>query len=133
MANNDSKNLFEIAARKKYRFSYKGWISTEDLWDMDRDGLDSVYKWLTSLKNKSSTEDSLLNDNAKDKEDADLQNKIDIVKHVFEVKKEESFNALKEKENAEKKRRILDILAKKQDEVLMNTKVEDLKKMLEDL
>ena len=133
MANNDSKNLFEIAARKKYRFSYKGWISTEDLWDMDRDGLDSVYKWLTSLKNKSSTEDSLLNDNAKDKEDEDLQNKIDIVKHVFEVKKEESFNALKEKENAEKKRRILDILAKKQDEVLMNTKVEDLKKMLEDL
>ena len=133
MANNESKNLFEIAARKKYRFSYKGWISTEDLWDMDRDGLDSVYKWLTSLKNKSSTEDSLLNDNAKDKEDEDLQNKIDIVRHIFEVKKEESFNALKEKENAEKKRRILDILAKKQDEVLMNAKAEDLKKMLEDL
>ncbi len=121
--------LFEIATRKKYRFSYKGWISVEELWDMSLSELDDVFKWLNNLK-KSLTSESLIKE---DKENEDLNNKIEIVKYIFNVKKAEEDNRKHEAENAEKKRRILDILAKKQDEALENSSEEELKKMLDDL
>ena len=38
--------LFEIATRNKYRFPFKGWISTEDLWDLSVQNLDGIFKTL---------------------------------------------------------------------------------------
>ena len=34
--------MFEIATQKKFRFPFKGQISTEDLWDLTADQLDSI-------------------------------------------------------------------------------------------
>lgn len=126
---NVQNNIFAVATRKKYRFSYKGWISVEELWDMDLKELDSVYKWLKSLEKRDS-EDSLI---SKDKPDVDLQNKLQIVKYVFETKQTEIEEKKAEAENAEKKKKILEILAKKQDESLLSASEEDLKKMLDEL
>lgn len=50
------ENIFEFATRNKVRFSFKGLISVEDLWDLSLTNLDSIYKELnksqSSLKRR---------------------------------------------------------------------------------
>ena len=47
-----STNMFEIATRNKFRFPFKGVISTEDLWDLSVESLDNVFKTLNSEMKK---------------------------------------------------------------------------------
>ena len=122
-------NLFEIASREKYRFPYKGMISVEDLWDLSPAALDGVYKALNKTM-KAQTEDSLM---AEREADETTQNMVEIVKHIFSVKKEEAKARRMAAENAEKRRHIMDILARKQDEALNNKSEEELLKMLDEM
>lgn len=116
-------NLFEFATRNKLRFPYKGNISVEDLWELSIKDLDSVFKTLNSQV-KQANEESLLS--TKTKEDEILDIKIKIVKYIFSVKKEEMAAKLLEKENKEKRQRLLQIKAQKEDEALMNMSLEEL-------
>lgn len=123
-------SLFEIATRKKYRFPFKGSISVEDLWDLSMTDLDFIYKNLSSTAKAERENESLLTEN---KQDTDLENMIEIVKRVFSVKKAE-IDAVKEaKENAKKKERLLEILAKKQDDALAVKSEDEIRQMLEEL
>lgn len=123
-------SLFEIATRKKYRFPFKGSISVEDLWDLSMTDLDFIYKNLSSTAKAERENESLLTEN---KQDTDLENMIEIVKRVFSVKKAE-IDAFKEaKENAKKKERLLEILAKKQDDALAVKSEDEIRQMLEEL
>jgi len=122
-------NLFAIATREKYRFNYKGMLDVENLWDLTPAQLDAVFKALNK-EIKVSGEESLL---AENKPDEETTNKIEIVKYIFNVKKEEAAARRRATENAEKKRRIMDAIAKKQDEALNSASEEDLKKMLAEL
>lgn len=122
-------NMFEIATREKYRFPYKGMISTEDLWDLSPAALDSIYKALNKTA-KAQGEESLMTEA---KPDATLNNMVEIVKHIFSVKRDEANARKAAAENAEKKRHILDILARKQDEALNAKSEEELMKMLDEL
>lgn len=122
-------NLFEIATREKYRFPYKGMISTEDLWDLPMTALDSIYKAL-NRNVKVQAEESLMSESEADPK---AQNMVEIVKHIFSVKREEANARKAAAENAEKKRHILDILARKQDEALNAKSEEELMKMLDEL
>lgn len=121
---------FEAATRTKLRFPYKGLVSTEDLWDLSVQQLDSVFKVLNS-ELKTVKEESLLN--TKTKKDEELDLKIDIVKHVFEIKTAEANARLEEKERKEQKQKILNILASKKEESLQNKSPEELEAMLKDL
>ena len=123
-------NIFEMATRNKFRFPYKGLISVEDLWDLGQVQLDSIYKNLNK-EIKQIQEESLLS--AKNSEDAELQAKIDIVKHIFTVKQQEAIQRSIDAENADKKRRIMEILAQKQDDSLMGKSEDELRKMLKEL
>lgn len=123
------EKLFETATRKKYRFSYRGSITTEDLWDLDISSLDSIYKELMAEKKESETE-SLLSEK---KTNTVLEAKIEIVKHIFSVKVEEAQAAEQRAENAAKKQKILAILARKQDAELENKSAEELEKLIADL
>lgn len=123
------KNLFEIATKRKYRFTYKGWISVEELWDMTLEELDGIYKTLKKLMDDNSGE-SLMTEK---KVDENLVNKIEIVKYIFSRKKAEQEAKKLAIENAEKRKRIMDILAEKKDESLKNASEEELMKMLDDL
>ena len=123
-------NIFEMATRNKFRFPYKGLISVEDLWDLGQVQLDSIYKNLNK-EIKQIQEESLLS--AKNSEDAELQAKIDIVKHIFTVKQKEAIQRSIDAENADKKRRIMEILAQKQDDSLMGKSEDELRKMLKEL
>lgn len=122
--------LFEIATRKKYRFPYKGLVSVEDLWDLNVQALDQIFKALNKeLKERG--EESLLK--SKTDEETDLDNAISIVKYIVSVKEQERLDRLDQKEKAAKKQRIMAIMAEKQDKALTEMSMEDLQKMLDEL
>lgn len=122
-------NLFEIATRKKYRFPFRGLVSVEDLWDLTPEQLDTVYKVLNK-EVKVEGEDSLLTQNATDETTANM---IEIVKHIFHTKKEEANARKLAAENAAKKKRVLEVIAQKQDESLLKMSLDDLQKMADEL
>ena len=72
-------NIFEAATKEKYRFPFKGMISVEDLWDLKQQVLNK--------QKKQNDEESLLQ--VKTAEDQELDNKIQIVKHIVKFKQEE--------------------------------------------
>lgn len=125
--NND---VFISALKEKYRFPYKGQITAEDLWDLTGTQLDSIYKTLNAEK-KTTQEDSLMGHRTAAEQT--LLNKIEIVKYVFSAKQEEIEVKKQKAVNDEKKRRIMEIIASKEDAALGEKSVEDLKKMLSDL
>lgn len=124
------ENIFEYATRNKVRFSFRGLISVEDLWDLSLTNLDSIYKELNK-QSKQSEEESLLN--IKTKEDEFLNVQIEIVKHIVSVKLAEK--EAREKASAKKaqKQKIMSIMAAKQDEALQNSSIDELQKMLDEL
>ena len=67
------------------------------------------------------------------KEDQDLLNKLDIVKHVFNVKKTEAEAEANAIEKKRQKERLLELIAKKQDAALADKSVEELTAMVENL
>ena len=123
-------NLFEIATKNKYRFPYKGLISVEDIWDLSVNSLDQIYKTLNKQR-KEMGEESLLK--TKSLEESVLENKIEIVKYIVAVKEQEKANRVAEFEKAEKKQRIMSIIAEKQDAALADMDIADLQKMLDEL
>ena len=123
-------NIFENATRNKYRFEYKGLISVEDLWDLNVNALDDIYKSLKAKAKIAEQEESLLV--TKSKEDTELNEQIEIIRYIVGVKQTELNNKRKARENAAKKQKIMDIIAKKQDEALENMSVEELTKMLDE-
>lgn len=125
-----NQNMFEIATKNKLRFPFKGLISTEDLWDLPLSSLDSIFKTLNAEMKKVS-EESLLN--VKTKEDETLEIKIEIVKHIANIKMEEAEHKRKAKEVKEQKQKILEVLQAKKDEALQNKTPEELEEMLKSL
>ena len=121
---------FEKAVKGKYRFPYKGQIAVEDLYDLPLGALDTVFKTLNA-EVKKTDEESLLQ--TKSEEDDILSTKIEIVKYIFNEKLEEKKNRQEAAERKEKKQKIMQIIATKQDEALRNASVEDLQKMLDEL
>ena len=124
------KNLFELAARCKYRFPYRGQITIEDLWDLRLTDLDSVFKTLNAEVKKAS-EESLLE--PKTKEDEELTDKIAIIRHIVSVKLEEQKIRENEKANREKKQKLLAIKARREEAALENISDEQLNKMINEL
>ncbi len=121
-------SIFEKAARQKVRFQHNGTITTEDLWDLSLVSLDNIYKNLKAQQNNAV--EGLLT--VKTKADELLDLKLAVVAHVFS----EKMHAKKAKEAAaelaERNKKILGIIADKQDESLRSMSVEDLKKLVTD-
>lgn len=117
------KNLFEIATRNRYRFNYKGVMTVEDLWSLSVEALDSIFKTLNRQK-KTADEDSLLA--TKTAADTELANKIELVKYIVSVKLAEAEARANAAEKKAKRDKILEIMAKKQDETLENMDLKDL-------
>ena len=120
-------DLFKLAAKKKYRFNFKGQITTEDLWDLSVEDLDKIYKNLKSQQ-KNASEESLLQ--TVSKEDRELSNKIEIVKTVVMDKLAAKERALKAAEKKAQNQRILEIMADKQDAALKEKSIEELQSMI---
>ena len=125
-----TKNLFESATRSKMRFTFKGMISVEDLWDLSLTNLDSVFKTLNA-EVKKFEEESLLH--TKSKEDEEISNKIEIVKYIVNVKLNEKKKRENDIKNAKTRQKLLEIKAKRQNAALENMSDEELDKALAEL
>lgn len=123
------EEMFIKASREKMRFSYKGVLTVEDLWDLPVTELDKIYKSLNA-KAKESAEESLLSEST---EDETLNTQIEIIKYIVSVKLDERDKAKKTKERKEQKEKIMSIIASKQDEALQGKSIDELTKLLDEL
>lgn len=130
-------SIFEKASRLKVRFdTAKGGATVEDLWDLPltssvgRPNLDdiarAIYKQL-----KSGDDVSFVIPEQKSNELVQL--KFDVVKHVIDAKVAENAAARAASERADKKQKIMALIAEKQDESLKGLTIADLQKMMADL
>lgn len=130
--------MFEKASRLKIRFSSKkGLLTTEDLWSLplkstssQQVDLDEVAK-AVHLELKESEEISFVAPVTASNSATQLM--MDIVKHIIAVKLVERDAAQKLRETKEKKEKIMEAIARKQDESLANSSIEDLQRMLDTL
>jgi hypothetical protein len=128
--------MFEKASRLKLRYeTSKGKLSVEDLWDLpliSNTGvyLDSIAKDLY-LQLKSGADVSFVI--KENKSDEIIQLKFDIVKHIIDVKLAEKELAEQAKLNKDRKQQILGIITQKENEQLLGSSLEELKKMAESL
>lgn len=127
-------NLFEKATRKAFRFpSNKGELTVEQVWQLpltSRTGfdLDTVARTInTDLK--ALGEESFVNKGANPKR-GDLQDKLDILKYVIDVKQNEAAAAEKRVATQQEVRKLEELLARKNDQELEGLSKEDLEKKL---
>ena len=125
----DSVVNFEKATRKKYRFNFKGSIGVEDLWDLSMTNLNTIYKDLISEKKDHDVEslEDVKEDNSIIEE---INDKIELVRYIYNIKKAEYEARLREKDLIERKKRIMEIIKNKEDENLKNLSIEELQKLL---
>ena len=122
--------MFEKALRMKLRFNFKGTISTEDLFDLSIEDLDTIFKELKK-KQKTTVEESLLQ--TKSKEDDVLALQIAIVTHVFLEKVKEAEARETAVARKEKRQKLLNLLERKRDAELEGKTAEELEAMIDDL
>lgn len=131
--------IFEIATRKKFRFpSIKGDLTAEQVWDLPliasgptRDvkaDLDGVARTINA-ELRSITEESFVSIKP-DPRKADLEVKLDIVKHVIAAKIKEADEVKAAAARLEKRRKLVDALASKEDADLASMSREDILKEL---
>ena len=127
----NTNDLFVLASRKKFRYPYKGSISTEDLWDLSVNALDEIFKSLNSEYKKEADLESLLTE--KPAANALLEAKISIIRYIVKVKQQEAADKEAKAANKAQKDKILEIIAAKKDQELQDLSVEDLMKKLNEL
>ena len=115
--------MFQEATRMKLRFPFRGQATVEDLWDLDVQDLDSLYKVL-SRQMRESNEESLLEDRSQG--DRELELKVSIVKHIVKVKLAEREAREQRVAQAARKQKILSIIEEKQDAALYNMPLDEL-------
>lgn len=121
--------MYKKAAQMKVRFTFRGQISVEDLFDLTLAQLNTIYKELQQQRGDA-VSGLLLEHTA---EDDLLALKLEIVRDVFDTKKAESDARKAAAEKRAQKARIMEIIASKKDADLASKSLDDLTKMLEDL
>ncbi len=115
-------SIFETATRNAYRFpSNRGQLTTEDLWSLPltsktRFDLDNVAKAVNEALQAASTT-SFVSTEA-DPRKGELENQLEIVKHIIAVRLEENAALRNEAARKAEKAKLLDILATRQDDAL---------------
>lgn len=123
-------NLFEYASRNKLTFTTsRGNLSADDLWDLSQENLNTLYKSLMKIQRETDT-DTLLD---QDNDNFALYAKIEIVKHIFNVKQEEAEARKQAASKKAQKARLLEIAARKQDAAYENMSMEELSKLIDEL
>lgn len=123
--------MFEKAARAKLRFaSTRGLLSVEELWDLSLEALDSIFKALNA-ELKTVTEESLLT--TRTKEDSEVADKLEIVKHIFQTKQAEKLDRATRAERRQKRARLQELLVEKQDKELSEKSSDELQRLIDEL
>lgn len=131
-------SMFEQASRSKLRFeSSLGVLEVEDLWDLplsttrpNRASLNDIavglYKQIQDSAPVSFVDDAPAGDQL-------VRLRFDIVKHVIDVRKAELASKTAEADKAQRKQRLLAILAKKEDADLESKSADELRELITSL
>lgn len=126
-------NYFEKASRMKLRFdTTKGQLAAEDLWDlpltsMRSANLNDIAKSINRELKASGEEDFVLPATTADEK---LAIKLELVKHVIAVRIAENEDAKLASDKREKKAKLLELIARKQDQALEGQSLEELQGMV---
>lgn len=128
-------NMFEKATKQKLRFdSPMGQLTVEDVWDLplkhrSKFDLDTLAKGI-NRKIKEQEEESFVT--APTTANSTLRAKLDIVKHIIEVRMSEAETRAKAAEKRDRNARILEILDRKQNQKLEDMDESELRALLEE-
>jgi hypothetical protein len=123
-------DIYKKALRQNLRFEFKGLRSTEELWDLTLEQLDSIFQIL-NVQRKTKSEESLLSTKTDEATELDLKLEIirDIVSTLLQEKAEREDAAAK----AIRKQKVLEAIAQKQDDALGNLSVAELEELARSL
>lgn len=128
--------IYKKASKKKLRFNTnRGVLSVEHLWDLSKEEIRQLVIKAREAAKKSSgevndTELSFLDAPVKTKA-TDDELRFEILKDIYLTKKSAEEKAQKRAEAKENNKKILDLIARKQDEALEKKSIAQLEKMLE--
>lgn len=120
-------NIWVECLKNKFRFEFKGLISTEDLFDLTLADLDAIYKSLKK-EEKDLQGDSLLSNDENPKV-REVEVKIEVVKAVFDMKKAEIARAERALANKAQKDKILAIIEDKENQELSEKSIDELREI----
>jgi hypothetical protein len=131
-------DMFERASRAKLRFasvpatknSPSGFLSVEDLWDIRLTDLDAIFK---SLKKDigCEQEESLLSPSGTPDPVALL--KVNLIKHIAEVRLREAEAVKLAKERKMKKQKLMEILERKENQEVEGKSADEIRAMINEL
>jgi hypothetical protein len=127
-------NLFEYATRNKLRWdSAKGELSVEELWGLPLDGKDGIRSLnaigkAVNAQLKATAEEDFVNPANKGTEE--LTVKLEIVKHIINVRQTENTAKAKREEDRKMLAKLMEIRENKATEKLHAMSVEDLDSMI---
>lgn len=122
---------FERATRLKVRFKTdRGILTTEDLWDLKLEDLNTLAKALNKEVKESAEESFIV---AKSPADAITELKFEMVKYVIGVKREEDDQRKIAAEKRKRRQQLVDLISNKENEALAAKSVDELKKELMEL
>lgn len=128
--------MYKIASRKKLRIqTNRGMLSVEQLWDLSKEDIGELAK---SIRKRINDQKGVTGDSELDflKPSAQTEETIDeltfrILKDIYQTKQAEEDKAHRRVAARENNRKILELIAKKQDQELENKSIEELEKMLQ--
>lgn len=121
-------DIYKIATKEGYRFRTRvGMLILEQLWSLNLDQLNELAISLDTQQAQS-TKTFLKRVSSEDKE---TKIKLDIVVDIINTKQDEIENAQKESERRENNKKLMNLIAQKQDQELMGKSVEELEALLQ--
>lgn len=137
----ETSTMFEQATRLKTRFdSSRGQLTIEDLWDLplispsgNRANLDAIAIDLHQQTRSTADVVSFVSPSKEDTSKAELALKFEIVKYIIGVRVAERDELKAAADRKEKKARLLELIARKEDETLAGKPIDELRAMVESL
>ena len=124
--------MFEEASRLKLRFdTAKGPLSVEDLWELPLTSARSISLDNIAVSLHQHMQNTGVSFVRNDSEPDRLTKlRFDIVKHIIDVRLAERAKADNDKAIADRKQKILEIIARKEDAALESAPIEELRKLI---
>lgn len=123
---------FERATKLKLRFeSARGLLTVEDIWDLSLANLDTLAK-AVNKRLKDEQEESFI-PTARRGQTSELDLKLEILKHVIQVKVDEQEVRKARAERQAKLAQLKELAATKANEQIASKSLEDIQKMIAEL
>lgn len=129
--------MYKIASRKKLRIqTNRGMLSVEQLWDLSKEDIGELAK---SIRKRINDQKGVTGDSELDflKPSAQTEETIDeltfrILKDIYQTLQADEDSARRLAAKRQRNRKLLEVIARKQDQELEGKSIEELEKMLEE-